>query len=196
MKPKSTRPPPPFPSESAAPSQSQRASQDITSPQSPRDVHHPGSDSDDAEFSDELLDLEEEELLQPSQRFPASQDAPGSQSDEVIVVGSDMDNDVASPSDSPPSVESQAMDLGFDEVLRLIASRTDFSTGEPHAKKQEAPRMGAQFVRDDPTSPYVALSPSLNVLQCAELARKAAAEAPMAHKTTHVPPPSVSESQD
>ena len=189
MKPKSTRPPPPFPSESAAPSQSQRAPQDITSPQSPRDVHHPGSDSDDAEFSDELLDLEEEELLQPSQRFPASQGAPGSQNDEVIVVGSDMDNDVASPSDSPPSVESQAMDLGFDEVLRLIASRTDFSTGEPHAKKQEAPRMGAQFVRDDPTSPYVALSPSLNVLQCAELAQRAAAEAPMAHKTTHVAPP-------
>ena len=81
------------------------------------------------------------------------------------------------------------MDLGFDEVLRLIASRTDFSTGEPHSKKQEAPRMGVQFVRDDPASPFVALSPSLSVPQCAELARKSAAEAPMAQKTTHVAPP-------
>ena len=61
----------------------------------------------------------------------------------MIVVGSDFENDLASTSGPPPSIESQAFDLGFDEVLRLIASRTDFSTGEPHSKKQEAPRMGA-----------------------------------------------------
>ena len=57
------------------------------------------------------------------------------------------------------------MDLGFDEVLRLIAYRTEFLLGEPHLKKQETPRMGAQFVQNDPTTPFVALSPSLNVLQ-------------------------------
>ena len=105
-KPKSTRPPPPFPSETAAASQSHRDPEDFTSPQFPRDNRRPISDSDDAEFSDELLDLDEEELLQPAQRLPTSQNAPNSQGEEVIVVGPDLENDLASTSDSPPSVES------------------------------------------------------------------------------------------
>ena len=155
------RPPPPFPSpeKSLSASQLQRRDEDLTSPQSPNDRRRALSESDGAEFSDELLDLDEDELLHAAQRQLSGRSGPSTQED-VIVVGSDLEVDSPSVAASPPSVESQAMDLGFDEVLRLIASRTDFSLGEPHSKKHETPRMGAQFVRNDPTRPFVALSPS------------------------------------
>ena len=106
-KPKSTRPPPPFPSsEKTAPAtQSQRDDEDFTSPQSPRDRRHVISDSDDADFSDDLLDLDEEELLQSAQRQLNSQNVPNSQEEEVIVVGSDLETDPVSASGSPPSIE-------------------------------------------------------------------------------------------
>ena len=184
-----TRQPPPFPSpeKPQSASQHQRRDEDLTSPQSPNNRRRALSESDGAKFFDGLLDLDENELLHCPQREPSGHSGPNTQED-VIVVGSDLNVDSPPVAFSPQSVENQAMDLGFDGVLRLIASRTYFSLGEPHSKKQEPPQMGAQFVRNDPTRPFVALSPSLNVLHCTELARKSAAEFAMAHKTSHIAP--------
>ena len=82
------------------------------------------------------------------------------------------------------------MDVEFPDLLRVIASRTQCTVGQPFKEdKPKQLRMGAMFVPQEEPDEFLALSPSPNVLACADMAQASAAEAKSASRTCHMPAP-------
>ena len=124
--------------------------------------------------------------LPSSQSVPPSQAASSSSSQrldtqfETLICGAQKAS----------TIDQAAMDVEFPDLLRVIASRTQCTVGQPF--KEDKPRqlrMGAMFVPQEEPDEFLALSPSPNVLACADMAQASAAEAKSASRTCHMPAP-------
>ena len=163
----------------------------------------------EAEFSDGRLDSEEgeDDVFVPPSQLPPSQQLPASQSTSQLPPSQSLPPSQVAPSSSSHRMDSQfetlicgapkassidqaAMDVEFPDLLRLVASRTQCTVGQPFKEeKSRQLRMGAMFVPVDEPDKFLALSPSPNVLACAQMAQASAAEAKSASRTCHMPPP-------